>query len=62
MADISKKVIVAADSSKFEAVSLVRVCSLADIDMIVTDSSIEKELYEAYKESFGKEILLSPQQ
>ncbi len=62
MADISKKVIVAADSSKFEAVSLVRVCSLADIDMIVTDSSIEKELYETYKESFGKEIAVAPQQ
>lgn len=62
MVNISKKVVVAADSSKFGAVSLVRVCSLSDIDMIVTDSGIETELYETYKESFGKEILVAPQQ
>ena len=62
MASISKKVVVTADSSKFNAVSLVRVCNISDIDMIVTDSSINDEVYQTYKTGCGKEILIAPQQ
>lgn len=62
MASISKKVIVAADSTKFGAVSLVRVCNLADIDMIITDSAIDEAVYSKYKAGFGKEIVIAAQE
>ncbi|MFC5701591.1 DeoR/GlpR family DNA-binding transcription regulator [Cohnella faecalis] len=46
----SKKVIVLADSSKFEVVSLSPVCSLKEIDKVVTDSNVAPDLVRSYKE------------
>ncbi|GGD55641.1 DeoR/GlpR family DNA-binding transcription regulator [Paenibacillus nasutitermitis] len=52
----SKKIIVLADSSKFDAVSLSPVCSFQEIDRIVTDSKISDDIVHRYKEN-GIEVV-----
>ncbi|THF84481.1 DeoR/GlpR family DNA-binding transcription regulator [Cohnella fermenti] len=54
----SKRVIALADSSKFEVVSLHPVCSLREIDKIVTDSKVSPEIVRLYK-ARGTEIVCS---
>ena len=52
----SRQVIVAADSSKFEKVSYLNVCSLEQVDMIVTDSTINEDIVKKYRNSGMKVI------
>lgn len=49
MMHAARKKIVVADSSKFEKVSYVNVCPLAEIDMIATDSKIGADMIESYR-------------
>ncbi|WP_161407393.1 DeoR/GlpR family DNA-binding transcription regulator [Paenibacillus silvestris] len=44
----TRKVVVA-DSSKFETVSYLNICGLDQIDLIVTDSLMDKDLFDNYK-------------
>ncbi|WP_309122826.1 DeoR/GlpR family DNA-binding transcription regulator [Paenibacillus sp.] len=53
----SKKVVVLADSSKFDAVSLTSVCGLGEIDGVVTDSKLPPETADKYR-SAGVEIYM----
>ncbi|MNI01696.1 Glucitol operon repressor [compost metagenome] len=46
----AKRTIALADSSKFETVSLFKVCGYTDIERFVTDSNISREIVEKYKE------------
>ncbi|GAA0725761.1 DeoR/GlpR family DNA-binding transcription regulator [Clostridium malenominatum] len=54
--EISQNVIVLADSSKFDSVSLLKVCNLDEVNMIITDSKIKKNVLEKYLNS-GIEIV-----
>lgn len=58
MKDCAKKVVVLSDSTKFNEISLIRVCSLDDIDCIVTDSKIDMELVDKFREQ-GHNIIIS---
>ncbi len=51
MLERAQKVIVLADSSKFNAVSLTPVCGLDKVDRIVTDSGVDRAVLERYKEA-----------
>ncbi|CAH0122402.1 Glycerol-3-phosphate regulon repressor [Paenibacillus sp. CECT 9249] len=51
MLERSKKVVVLADSSKLNAVSLTPVCGLDKIDRIVTDSGVDHDVLERYREA-----------
>jgi DeoR/GlpR family transcriptional regulator of sugar metabolism len=48
MLECSQKAIVLADSSKFDSVSLLRICDFDRIDKIVTDSKIKHKILEKY--------------
>lgn len=52
----ANRTIVLADSSKFEAVSLLKVCGCHEVERFITDSSINKELVGTYK-SHGIEVV-----
>nr|WP_286184211.1 DeoR/GlpR family DNA-binding transcription regulator [Clostridium sp. CCUG 7971] len=58
MKDCAKKVVVLSDSTKFNEISLIRVCSLDDVDCIVTDSKIDTELVDKFREQ-GHNIIIS---
>lgn len=45
-----EKVIILADSSKFETMSYLKICDLEKIDVIITDSNIDSKLVQQYKE------------
>lgn len=45
----AQRKIVLVDSSKFDKVTLIKVCDLSDIDMIITDSSIKKNVLDKYR-------------
>lgn len=47
--DNVEKVIVLADSSKFETVSYLKICDLEKIDSIITDKNIDKKILKDYK-------------
>jgi DeoR family fructose operon transcriptional repressor len=49
MLERSNKVIVLADSSKFNAVSLSSICGLSDVERIVTDTKIDPEVLQTYR-------------
>lgn len=51
MLERSQKVVVLADSSKFDAISLTPICGLDKVDRIVTDSGIDRDLLERYKDA-----------
>lgn len=53
---IAKQTIVLADSSKFGAVSLLKVCDYAEVDLFITDSKIDPGIVEAYRQH-GIEIV-----
>ncbi|XKE82380.1 DeoR/GlpR family DNA-binding transcription regulator [Oceanobacillus kapialis] len=44
----SKKCYVVADSSKFDAVSLLKVCSFSEVNGIITDSSLPEKIKQKY--------------
>ena len=45
----AKKCILLADHSKFDRVAMEKTCELADIDTIITDDGLSKEVLERYK-------------
>lgn len=51
MIDISKRVIVLVDSSKFGKIAFTKVCNIDSIDEIVTDSNISQNNFNKIKES-----------
>ncbi|WP_018930638.1 DeoR/GlpR family DNA-binding transcription regulator [Gracilibacillus lacisalsi] len=58
LVESSNKCYVLADSSKFDAVSLLKVCSFNEVDGIVTDSSLSENIKENYEKA-GVEIINS---
>ena len=56
MIEISKEVVILADNSKIDNVSLMKVADLADIDLIVSDSGLASDLVKKYAEK-GVEII-----
>jgi DeoR/GlpR family transcriptional regulator of sugar metabolism len=46
----ARQVVVVADSSKFEHRALASVCGIEDVDLIVTDDSLDQQLRELYGE------------
>lgn len=58
MIDISSIVYVLCDHSKFNKTTFSRVCGLNQIDVIITDKNIEKDILQQYKET-DVEILTS---
>jgi len=55
----SQRVILLADSSKFNKISPIHVANLSEIDMIISDDRLAPELVEAYRNS-GPEVILAP--
>jgi DeoR/GlpR family transcriptional regulator of sugar metabolism len=55
----SQRVVLLADSSKFEKVSPISVAPLAEIDVIISDELLSPRLVEAYQHS-GPELVLAP--
>lgn len=56
MMKIAQETIVLADSSKFDVVSLLKVCDFNDINMIITDSNLKESVLDKYRKS-GIEIV-----
>lgn len=52
----SKELIILANSQKFETSALIKVKDLKNIKLVITDSKLDKEIYEKYKEN-GIEII-----
>ncbi|MCD9023957.1 DeoR/GlpR family DNA-binding transcription regulator [Cohnella silvisoli] len=52
----AKQTIVLGDSSKFEAVSLLKVCNCTDVDRFITDSKISRDIVDKYAKQ-GIEIV-----
>lgn len=48
MMQIAQEVIIVADSSKFDTVSLLNVCDFSDINMIITDADLKPGILEKY--------------
>lgn len=57
MIDIAQKVIVVCNHSRFDIVSLLKVCDLMRIDCILTDSGLSREVMERYTEA-GVNVLV----
>ncbi|HLR69586.1 MAG TPA: DeoR/GlpR family DNA-binding transcription regulator [Virgibacillus sp.] len=49
--EIVQHKIVLADNSKFDVVSLLNVCSIYDVNRIITDSNIQEDTVQKYKEA-----------
>lgn len=56
MMKIAQETIVLADSSKFDIVSLLKVCNFSDINAIVTDSNLKESILEKYRKN-GIEVI-----
>ncbi|WP_125143792.1 DeoR/GlpR family DNA-binding transcription regulator [Clostridium transplantifaecale] len=56
MLESSRQKIIVADHSKFEKISYVNICSLAEIDSIITDSGLAAEMRRKYTEQ-GIEVI-----
>lgn len=56
MMEVAQKKIVLADSSKFDVVSLLKVCELDKVDTIITDSNLNINILEKYR-SVGVDII-----
>lgn len=48
MMDISDEVIVLASSNKFDCISLAKICDIDRVNLIITDSGLNKNIYEKY--------------
>ncbi|WP_035294155.1 DeoR/GlpR family DNA-binding transcription regulator [Clostridium sp. KNHs214] len=46
--DISQNIIILADSSKFDSVSLLKICDLEEVNVIVTDSNLKENVLQKY--------------
>lgn len=51
MIDIAQKVIVVCNSSRFDVMSLLKVCDLAKVDQIITDSKLNDCVMERYRKA-----------
>lgn len=51
MIKYSKELIILANSQKFETSALIKVCDLKNIKAVITDSKLDKNIYENYKEN-----------
>ena len=49
MMSISDHTYILADSSKFEAAAPIRVCDLSEVDAVVTDHGIDRQIYQLYR-------------
>lgn len=49
MVDVSKEVIVLADSTKFNSTSLLKICDIEDVDTIVTEKEWDEDILRKYK-------------
>ena len=56
MIEVSQQVVILADSSKFDAISLLKVCDIDKIDMIITDSNLNPKVLDKYTK-YGIEII-----
>lgn len=61
MLESSRQKIIVADHSKFEKISYVNICSLAEIDNIITDSGLAWEMRRRYEEC-GVEVITAQKQ
>jgi DeoR/GlpR family transcriptional regulator of sugar metabolism len=52
----SQKAVVLADSRKFSSISIVKICNFSDINIIISDDELSKDVIKQYKEN-GIEIL-----
>jgi len=53
---IAQEIIVVAQSSKFDMVSLLKVCDLNEINIIITDSGLKESILEKYTRN-GIEVM-----
>lgn len=60
MANVSRRVVVLVDSTKFRAPSLHRFCAIDRIDTIVTDWNISKDVEEAFRKK-GVNLIITSQ-
>jgi DeoR family fructose operon transcriptional repressor len=51
MIDVSQETIVLDDNSKFDQVSLLKICDINKVNMIITDSKLDKAIYDKYTEA-----------
>ncbi len=51
MMEVAQQIIVLADSSKFDVVSLLKVCDIDSIDIVITDSKLNSNIIEKYSDS-----------
>lgn len=58
MINSAEKVYLLCDSSKIEDISLFKIVPISDIDYIITDDSISKEIFDLYKDN-GVEIIIA---
>lgn len=56
MINISQQVIILADSSKFDSVSLMKICDFDKVNMIITDSKLKENILEKYHKN-GIEVV-----
>lgn len=56
MMEIARETFILADSSKFDVVSLLKVCDVNDVDKIITDSKVNENTVKRYKQN-GVEII-----
>lgn len=56
MLDIAQKIIVVCNSSRFDVISLLKVCDLSRVDQIITDAKLKDHVAERYKRA-GLEII-----
>ena len=56
MMKIAQEIVVLANSSKFDVVSLLKVCNFNDVNMIITDSGLKENMLEKYRKS-GVEVI-----
>ncbi len=50
MIEIGEEVIILADSSKIDSNSLIKICEMKDIDFIITDSKLDNNIKQKYKD------------
>jgi DeoR family fructose operon transcriptional repressor len=55
----SQRVVLLADSSKFEKISPISVAPLSEVDIIITDDRLAPDLAEAYQRA-GPQVILAP--
>ena len=59
MRQLASRTVVLADSGKFGKASLVKICALGEVNMIVTDSGLDKAMEDAVRET-GVELVVVP--